>query len=386
MPILTQRSVDALVPQPKDYFVWDNDPHGFGVRVWPSGKKVFMVKYELLESRQDRKYTLGNTTVLKVQAARDMAKDFFATIRRGRDPVAELRKASQGQTVADLIAKYTVEVLPKESRSAQFNKRTHLTYWQQDLGSMTLSTLTPQRIAQARTDLAESKSPSTANRYLNTLSSVFRVAVREWGWLTHNPVREVTREQEPPGRDRWLDPQTETPTLLTVCEADHHPYIHLVVLLGIWTGARKMEVMRIQWKDIAWEPDLARVRLWRSKAKRWDQVRGAALAKLQDHHVHSNLQIPWVFPRRDGQKPLDCTKAWYRVRRNAGLLDFRFHDLRHTFGSYLAMSGATVREIQEALGDKTVEMAVRYTHLSTAHTASVVQRMTDQFLYRPSEE
>ncbi len=80
MPLLTQRVVEALTPRSQDYFVWDDDPHGFGVRVWPSGRKAFVVKYRLLHQVQDRRYTLCTTTVLKVQAARALAKDWLAQV------------------------------------------------------------------------------------------------------------------------------------------------------------------------------------------------------------------------------------------------------------------------------------------------------------------
>lgn len=382
MAILTQRSVDALQPHTKWYVVWDDDPHGFGIRIWPSGRKVYVVKYELLGSRKDKWYTLGDHAVLKAQAAREMAKQFLALVRQGRNPVAEIRHAQHGRTLADVLAKYLAEVLPHESLSARRNKHTHLTYWQESLGAIRLDELTPQRIARARDTLGQTHSNGTVNRYLGSLSAALRVATRDWGWLPDNPLRQVTRKEEPPGNVRWLEAQEELGRLLRVCAASPHPYIHLIVLLELHTGVRKMELLRLQWSHITWGQEQARLQVYRSKSKRWDQVviMGEALERLRAHQGRSDLQIPWVFPRKDGQQPLDITKTWYRVRHEAGLTDFRFHDLRHTFASYLAMSGASLREIQEALGDRTVEMAIRYSHLSEAHTASVVNRMTQKFL------
>jgi integrase len=82
-----------------------------------------------------------------------------------------------------------------------------------------------------------------------------------------------------------------------------------------------------------------------------------------------------VFPRADGLQPLDIRSAWQTARKYAGIPDFRFHDLRHSAASYLAMSGASLAEIAEVLGHKTLTMVKRYAHLSEAHTASVVARM-----------
>jgi integrase len=310
-----------------------------------------------------------------------MAKQFLALVRQGRDPVADIRRAQHGTTLADVITKYRADVLPTESLSARRNQRIHLTYWQQNLGDVCLDELTPQRIARERDTLGQTHSNGTVNRYLASLSSALHAAVRDWGWLPDNPLRQVTRKLESRGEVRWLADQEEIRRLLHVCAASPHPYLHLVVLLELHTGVRKMELMRLQWDHITWGPDHARLRVYRSKSKRWDQVvvGGEALTCLRQHQARSDLQIPWVFPRKDGQQPLDIRKAWERVRRESGLTDFRFHDLRHTFASYLAMSGASLREIQEGLGDRTVEM-VRYSHLSEAHTASVVSRMAQRFL------
>jgi integrase len=77
---------------------------------------------------------------------------------------------------------------------------------------------------------------------------------------------------------------------------------------------------------------------------------------------------------------MDIRYAWEQARTRAGLEDFRFHDLRHSTASYLAMSGASLVEIAEVLGHKTLQMVRRYAHLSEAHTAGVVERMVGRFL------
>jgi integrase len=382
MAILTQRSVDALQPRTKWYAVWDDDPHGFGLRIWPSGRKVYVVKYELRGSRKDKWYTLGDHAVLKTQAAREMAKQFLARVRQGNDPVAEIRKARQGKTLADLLTKYLTDVLPHESLSARHNKAIHLRYWQQMLGEVHLDELTPQKIAEARKPLRQGRSDSTVNRYFSSLSAALQVAVQDWGWLPMNPLRQVSRLGEPRGRVRWLEPQDELQRLMRVCAADANPYIYLVVLLELQTGVRKMDLMRMQWSQVSFEASEARLRVHRSKNKRWDTVAvsGEVFIRLQAHHAQRDQTNPWVFPNQAKTGPFDIRRSWERVRREAGLSDFRFHDLRHTFTSYLAMSGASVRELAEALGDNTLEMALRYAHLSEAHTATVVSRMAQKFL------
>jgi integrase len=91
-----------------------------------------------------------------------------------------------------------------------------------------------------------------------------------------------------------------------------------------------------------------------------------------------------LFPRRDGQGPIDIRKAWENARNAAGLKDFRFHDLRHSTASYLAMNGASLVEIAEVLGHRTLQMVRRYAHLSESHVKDVVGRMNTRYL-GPSE-
>jgi integrase len=96
---------------------------------------------------------------------------------------------------------------------------------------------------------------------------------------------------------------------------------------------------------------------------------------MQQHAKVRRLDTPLVFPRPDGQKPLDIRSAWETALKHAGVDDFRFHDPRHSAASYLAMNGASLAEIAEILGHKTLSMVKRYAHLSEAHTARVVARM-----------
>lgn len=85
-----------------------------------------------------------------------------------------------------------------------------------------------------------------------------------------------------------------------------------------------------------------------------------------------------VFPGQKPNVPKDIRSAWEHVRTLAKLEDFRFHDLRHSAASYLAMNGATTRDIAEILGHKTLQMVKRYSHLADSHTSEVVAKMNEK--------
>ncbi|MCI0459691.1 MAG: site-specific integrase, partial [Gemmataceae bacterium] len=200
------------------------------------------------------------------------------------------------------------------------------------------------------------------------------IAVVEWGWLDSSPLRRVRRLREPRGRVRWLD-EAERQRLLAACAASANRLLLPVVIVALSTGARKQELLSLTWRDV----DLRRERLLlhqtKTDAPRSVPLTGQALAEIQALAKVRRIDTALVFPRRDGRAPLDLRYAWQQALGQAGLEDFRFHDLRHTCASYLAMHGASLVEIAEVLGHTTLQMVKRYAHLSEAHTAGVVARM-----------
>jgi integrase len=102
---------------------------------------------------------------------------------------------------------------------------------------------------------------------------------------------------------------------------------------------------------------------------------GYALDVFTQHIKVRRLNTRLVFPNRTGTQPMSIREAWKFAVQRAEITNFRFHDLRHSAASYLAMGGASLAEIAEVLGHKTLQMTKRYTHLTGSHTCGVVERM-----------
>jgi integrase len=187
-------------------------------------------------------------------------------------------------------------------------------------------------------------------------------------------MRRVRRPRQPPGRVRYLT-EEERPRLLYACQRSHNRWLYPVVLLALATGARKMEILQLTWSDV----DLPRARLiihhTKNRERRALPLTGLALEAVQQLAKVRRIDTPLLFPRADGRGPVDLRAAWTTALAEAALADFRFHDLRHSAASYLAMTGASLMEIAAILGHKTLAMVQRYAHLSEAHTATVVARM-----------
>jgi len=234
-------------------------------------------------------------------------------------------------------------------------------------------------------ELPEKKlpTPATIVRYLAALSAAFSHAVNEWGWIESSPMSKVKKPREPKGRIRFLTDE-ERIRLLDACHRSDNRYLYPVVLLAISTGARYGEITGLKWEHIDFE---------RSRAVLLDTKNGDTRALMLSPQVLVELEklrdtrvpgVPLVFAsERVPSKPMELRTPWHVALREAKVDEFRFHDLRHTAASYLAMNGATLAELSEILGHKTLAMVKRYAHLSETHTRQVVTKMNDKLFPTP---
>ena len=294
-------------------------------------------------------------------------------------------KTSQARkfTLSDAIERYSAEVLLQDKPNNK-NQKNYLEYWDQALGAYALADLTPSLIVSARNKLMGSKNrfgrergATTANRYVAALSHVLTVAINDWEWLEIHPVRKISKLKQPRGRVRFLSDE-ERERLLTACRESDNPHLFAIVVLALSTGARKMEINALKWKDINLERQTIILHETKNGERRVIPLTGYAFKLMQDKYEKQNKECEYAFPSKAKCQPIDIRTAWENTLVKAGIEDFRFHDLRHSAASYLAMNGATLAEIAEVLGHKTLQMVKRYAHLSEAHTHSVVSRMNEK--------
>lgn len=291
---------------------------------------------------------------------------------------------SKRHTLSEAIDRYIKNVLPEKPKSHD-DQLVQLKWWREAIGQNSLADVTPALIVEQRDKLLAGttarnlpRSPATANRYLAALSHLFTIAVKEWEWADENPLRKVSKMKEPRGRIRFLSDE-EREKLLKAAKESENPYLYLIVILCLSTGARKMEVLGLSWDSI----DLARGIITLHETKNGERrilpLVGYAKELLKEHAKIRVLHSGLVFPSAQNPKnPIDIRSAWETALKKAEITNFRFHDLRHSAASYLAMNGATLAEIAEVLGHKTLQMVKRYAHLSEAHTAKIVEKMNQK--------
>jgi len=311
--------------------------------------------------------------------AKKWAQQTEAAMREGRHfKTMEAKR----HTLGELIERYISDVMPHKPKSAH-GQTQQLRWWKEQLGHRLLADITPALLVECRDTLAKTstmrgeRKPSTVNRYLAALSHAFTIAVNEWGWLEDSPMRKVGKFKESRGRVRFLSDE-ERHRLLSACQENQNPYLYPIVVLALSTGARKMEINALKWPDIDLKRDKPQIILHDTKngERRLLPLAGHALELVRDLAKVRRIDTPLLFPSKvNPHKPMDIRAPFNRALIVAGIEDFRFHDLRHSAASYLAMNGASLAEIAEVLGHKTLQMVKRYSHLSEAHTTSVVESM-----------
>ncbi len=298
------------------------------------------------------------------------------------------------RSLADLIAQYRKVILPRYGEVEVKKRGAKLGWWERQLGSRRLRELTTADIGAALERLAAGEGlsaeraarfggasrlagPATQRDYLGTIRHVLSAA-REWEWLTDNAATRVRKPREPRGRLRLLSAD-ERVRLLAACQASRNSRLYPLVVVALATGARESELLGLRWQDIDLGGGKAIVQKSKNGERRALAITGPAVQVLASLGRVRRIGADLVFATGRGQATFP-RKAWEAALRQAALDDFRFHDLRHAFASYLAMSGATLAELAEALGHKTLAMVKRYAHLTEAHTSGVVKRMTERFL------
>ena len=337
-------------------------------------------------------------TFERLTDAKRWVQNTESAIREGRH-----FKSSEAKrhTLAEMLDRYLRDVMPTKPKSAKDQTR-QINWWKERIGRYTLSDVTPALLAEYRDRLAsgmledgsmtrevtlqdnttktlpvEPRSPSTVLRYIAALSHAFTVAVKEWGWVETNPVLRVTKPKQPQGRARFLN-DDEREALMREVRASNNPDLYLAVVLALSTGARQMEIMSLRWDQV----DLSRkvITLYETKN---GEIRALPLvhhayelmkARAKVRRIDTNL----VFPGANPDKPVILRAPFEKALARAGIINFRWHDLRHSCASYLAMNGASLAEIAEVLGHKTLQMVKRYAHLSHAHTSKVVESMNQK--------
>lgn len=300
--------------------------------------------------------------------------DRWASETEGGVALGAIRKAS-GKTVRDMIDRYCKEILPHKAKNSQTSQKGQLSWWKDQIGGLSLAEVKPLVIAKAL-DARHPCSNATIISYLAALQHVFEIAAKQWHWCEPNPVRTVRRPPRPQGRDKILE-NAERERLLFYCRLASCPVLETIVIVALSTGARKSEIRFMRFAE--YDHANGHVILNETKTRQRRKVRlfGEARRRMAALYEAMTPEQEFFFHSpRNPSRPVDFRSAWEKALEEAGISDFHFHDLRHTAASFLAAQGASLDDIGEILGHKSIQTTQRYAHLTESRTDALLQKVS----------
>jgi integrase len=334
---LTKTAIDALPTSKLDVVYWDAGYPGFGVKVTPKGRKVFIVLYRTGGAGSKlRKYTIGPYGRVTLHQARVAAQRVFAAKLEGRDPAAEKREAKRrvvADRVEDLLETFIVQRLSQNRSGGEISRLLRREVGKPWAGR-SIHEVSKRDVVEVVTAIEQRGAPVAANKALKAIKTFLRWCVGR-AVLDQSPAEGVPLPSKEVARDRVLD-DSELARVILAAREIGGPYGGIVELLAL-TGQRREEVARLQREEL----DLAQ-RVWTLPKSRTKNAKTHVV-----HLSHQSMAVlkhadqpgPYVFSLL-GTKPFrEFSRAKRRLDQLSGVTDWRLHDLRRTCVSGMARLG-----------------------------------------------
>lgn len=363
----------------------DSEQKGLYLRITPAGGKIFRLEHWSKKKQKTIKIVIGKFPDISLNTARELAAQHAVDINKGVD-LQEIKKRDKLEQVLDDI--FTVwlneHAIHNNKRWKQDESRYNL-YIRPHLGNMKLSEITDDVVRRWQLNLSKYKkqrggdllSKSTIQRAQIVLSSIFSKSARQ----IPNPCSQVSK-YTPPRRTQFLQPEH----LSRFYDALEHPdtpeYLRDYLLLSLYTGARRANILSMQWGQV----DLI-LKLWiipGSETKNEEPQ----IIPLSDQTVdilskrQQNRTSIFVFPSPRKSKTghfVEPKKGWKSLLKRADLPDsYRLHDLRRTMGSWQAITGSSTKLIGASLGHKSEQATAHYAHLTIDPIRAAMQKAADE--------
>jgi integrase len=373
---LIQAFVDAAPVTGKDYIVFDSQLSGLGLRVTPTGKKIFIAQAYV--ARRKRRITVGYSPDISLSKARVEAQQMLAAMKRGIDATADQKarlRAAQAQsiTLRELSERWVAEfVISKlKPRTASDYQQVLSQHVLPALGNLTVAEIDHEQIERRHREMKAT--PRRANYMAAVVRSMLSFAIKR-GLRSDNPATGITRYRERK-RERFLSASEFAAAAEGINRAENGggigPFAAAGLRLALLTGARSGEVTSAKWEHLDRERKLIRLPDSKNNEPRTIHLSDAALEVLRN--------IPRVGPYiiqggRRGQPYKHLTRAWIIARGYAGLDDVRLHDLRHSYASLAVSQGIPLFTVGKMLGHRDTDSTQRYAHLAR----DVVQEASDR--------
>jgi integrase len=368
---LTQAFIDAQAATGRDRIVFDSQVPGLGLRVTPTGKRIFVAQARV--GGRKRRVTLGFAPAMTLAQARTEALHTLAELRRGKDPTHERKARQSGNvTVAALAERWMADfVRPKLKPRTVFDyERLLAKHILPTLGHLPVAHIGHEDVERLHVDMA--KTPRRANYTIATVRALLNFGIKHGlRPAASNPARGVKMYREK-ARERFLSEAEIGAAAEAIEQAEQEgkigPFGAAGLRLALFTGARSGEVTAIQWDHIDWQRRFIRLPDSKTNEPRTIHLSDAALEVLKTVPRVGPYVIAGAVPEEPYK---NLSRAWIVARAYAGLQDVRLHDLRHSYASLAAGRGVPLQMIGKLLGHKVVATTQRYAHLARDAAAAV---------------
>ena len=376
---ISRRTVEALKVG-KDTMFWDRELPGFGVRVYPSGRKVYIAQTRA-NGKAGQRVTVGPHGMITPEEARRRAALIIARIKAGEEPVAEPLsvKLAKGPTVADLARRYLEDHVAVRCRAstAELYRVAVDKYILPWFGKQPALAIDHARVTELHHALRDK--PVMANKVVETLSRIYNAA-EDKGLIPEasNPCGLVVKNRERK-RERFLTPDEFRRLGRALDDATRCRRVSLravaAIRLLILTGCRKREILHLRWEQV--DLEAGELRLAETKTgPRTVSLSPRAVRVLE--RIPRLADSPWVIPGRVEGRPMrNIDEAWGVVCELAGLEDTRIHDCRHSFASRALALGENLPMIGRLLGHSELQTTERYAHLDRDWVREAAVRISE---------
>ncbi len=346
-------------PAGKRLYFYDTTTPGLRLQITSAGTKSF--QFQTRGKKQGRIVTtsIGRYPVISIRQARDEVRELMNATVSGEDVEERKRQVREESTLDDIFTLWLKQFAQPHKKSWDEDKRRYKLYMQKTLGKKRISWFTPTKVRQWHqgiTNLQKQKapigttvSPTTANRALALLSTIFNQAAPD----LKNPCHGVSKFREQ-SRDRWLTPDELSRFFNVLGDPQTTDLFRDYITLSLFTGARRSNVLAMKWADVN-----LTTKTWTIPAK--ESKNGTAMSvplvdqvlEVLTRRKEKALSI-FVLPSEKSKTGhyVTPTKAWSSLLKRAELKGVRLHDLRRTLGSHMAADGASLHIIGKALGHK----------------------------------
>lgn len=386
---LTNTYVQKLRPGKKRYVISDTETAGLIVRIEPSGSKNFYVDYRNPYTGKRVQRRLGYANEMTVTQARELVQKIRVGVRNdGEDPTQVEKRMRERLTVGEIVNLYIpwLKIHRKSVRQTIIMLRSFSGLYSLIAEEITSSHITQWKQNCKNEKTGKSLAPQTVNRRLALFKGMFSWALRE-GHISQNPLKsnvEMLKESDN-NRIRYLEPD-ERERLLTALEkrdGEEKDYLRCAVLLSLNTGVRKGTLLRLKWEYVDWERKtlLLPAQIMKGGKTHAISLNSVALEALADWKKRSkNPSSEWIFPGDTPEGHLgDVKNPWETLLKRAKVQNLKWHDMRHDFGSQLAMAGVDILTIKKLMCHADLRMTLVYAHLSPQHINLATEKLSELY-------